>query len=824
MPTSSLKDTDKGSWNRFIDVCASIEKVSARTTKTELVQQFIADYDGDLRIFLKLMLPKISQRTFQMNIKKIIKLFASIFNEDEQALQATNTSHAQYAGKLGDVICHHFKQPSSSSTLSMRDIDAVLDTLSQETRESPQQQILRDIVEQCTTRDLQWFVRCIDRDLKMNAGTKCVLDGVDEKAYIVYQSKSSLDYLVRKLSLNQSLTLTSDASDLMYPVKPMLATACKSYSEAFNKFKSKVIYAEIKYDGERVQVHFDGTEWKFYARSLKPVQPYKIASVQNDVSLAMPNAKRLILDSEVLMVDGESGKLLPFTSIGKHKRAEFGPHAKPCLFVFDILHLNGENLLTLPLTKRREILEAELKEIKNCIHLSVLHKIESEPDLQVLMEQMISENHEGLVLKDSGGAYAPGKRHWLKMKKDHLNEGQMADAVDLVVLAAYKGTGRHGGKKSTFLMGAREAHSGVFFTVCKVHNGLSDDQIDHYTDTLQMRPFDASDVPTWLQVSKSLHPDWIMMDVAHAPVFEVVGFEFSESNEHTATDHSGQRFSIRFPRIKRVRADKSCKTATNLSELRTLVKTSRDNPSSALDKQKNRKRSRDDKDEDEEQVEDEEEKEKPKGKNTIKAYFGAPPTKKRKCEKQEEMDMDDAEAEEDEENDNDAEMKTVAENDIDEEEKDGNDEEGDGNIGNGQTMVVQQQTTDSRQVCRYDATCYRKYLNHFKEYQHPKKVQAESEKVRENIQAQIQKILDRKLAIHNASEIARDKIISAAKTEMDALISNAKQAYETKCNEAKQRCVQNKQKADDDYNTNAAPIKQTEQVELSKIQEKYGPK
>merc|ERR1712154_412139 len=106
----------------------------------------------------------------------------------------------------------------------------------------------------------------------------------------------------------------------MTPIKPMLASACKSYKNAFDKCKSGIIYAEIKYDGERVQVHFDGTEWKFFSRSLKKVQKFKIEHVELSVPMACKNAQNLILDSEILMINTKNGKPMPFTSLSKWKK------------------------------------------------------------------------------------------------------------------------------------------------------------------------------------------------------------------------------------------------------------------------------------------------------------------------------------------------------------------------------------------------------------------------------------------------------------------------------------------------------------------------
>ncbi len=61
-----------------------------------------------------------------------------------------------------------------------------------------------------------------------------------------------------------------------------------------------------------------------------------------------------------------------------------------------------------------------------------------------MISKAIAEGLEGLVLKDCDSVYEPGKRHWLKVKKDYLEEGAMADSADLIVLGAYYGTGNKG--------------------------------------------------------------------------------------------------------------------------------------------------------------------------------------------------------------------------------------------------------------------------------------------------------------------------------------------------------------------------------------------
>lgn len=85
---------------------------------------------------------------------------------------------------------------------------------------------------------------------------------------------------------------------------------------------------------------------------------------------------------------------------------------------------------------------------------------------------------EGLVLKNVNGIYEPGKRHWLKVKKDYLFDGKMADAADLLVLGAWFGSGKKGGMLSIYLMGCQDTRTKVWKTVTKVHTGFDDTTMD----------------------------------------------------------------------------------------------------------------------------------------------------------------------------------------------------------------------------------------------------------------------------------------------------------------------------------------------------------
>uniref|UniRef100_A0A3B3B616 Ligase III, DNA, ATP-dependent n=1 Tax=Oryzias melastigma TaxID=30732 RepID=A0A3B3B616_ORYME len=190
-----------------------------------------------------------------------------------------------------------------------------------------------------------------------------------------------------------------------------------------------------------------------------------------------------------------------------------------------------------------------------------------------MITRVIREGLEGLVLKDIKSTYEPGKRHWLKVKKDYLNEGAMADTADLVVLGAFYGKGSNGGIMSSFLMGCYDPDSKKWCTVTKCSGGYDDAMLARLQKELDVIKIskEPGKIPGWLKIVKNYYPDFIIRDPERAPVWEITGAEFSKSEMHTADG-----ISIRFPRMTRIRDDKDWKTATNLHQLRELFRISKE--------------------------------------------------------------------------------------------------------------------------------------------------------------------------------------------------------------------------------------------------------
>ncbi|NWH91339.1 DNLI3 ligase, partial [Aegithalos caudatus] len=578
----------------FRKLCAMVAEKPSYNVKTQIIQDFLRKgsagdgFHGDVYLTIKMLLPGVIKIVYNLNDKQIVKLFSRIFNCNQEEMVRDLEQ-----GDVSETIRIFFEQsktcpPAAKSLLTIQEVDEFLIQLSKLTKEDDQQSVLQQISRRCTGNDLKCIIRLIKHDLKMNAGAKHVLDALDPNAYEAFKASRNLQDVVERVLQNQQeaekvpglkRTLSVQAS-LMTPVQPMLAEACKSIEYAMKKCPNGM-YAEIKYDGERVQVHKNGDHFSYFSRSLKPVLPHKVAHFKDFIPQAFPGGQSMILDSEVLLIDNKTGKPLPFGTLGVHKKAAF-QDANVCLFVFDCIYFNDISLMDRPLSERRKFLHDNMVEIPNRILFSEMKHVTKASDLADMITRVIREGLEGLVLKDikasshspyAGGNYEPGKRHWLKVKKDYLNEGAMADTADLVVLGAFYGQGSKGGMMSIFLMGCYDPKSEKWCTVTKCAGGHDDATLARLQTELDMVKIskDPSKIPRWLKINKIYYPDFIVPDPKKAPVWEITGAEFSRAEAHTADG-----ISIRFPRCTRIRDDKDWQTATNLQQLKELYQLSKE--------------------------------------------------------------------------------------------------------------------------------------------------------------------------------------------------------------------------------------------------------
>ncbi len=440
--------------------------------------------------------------------------------------------------------------PAAEPSLQVLEVDArftEIGTVAGKGSQARRAELVTGLFANATEAEQTFLRRLLGGELRQGALVGVMADAVAKAAGIPAASVRRAAMLGGALPAVAAAALTGGEAALEQfilkvgqPVGPMLAQTATGVADALERLGGTVVF-EAKLDGARVQIHRAGDAVSIYTRSLDDVTERLPEVVE--ATLALP-VTDLIADAEAIALrpDGRPHRFQVTASrFGRSVDIDAARVAQPLsMFVFDLLHLDGTDLLDQPTSERIAALDAIVPEVHRVDRL-ITNDSEA---AQQFLDVTLAAGHEGVMAKALTAAYEAGRRGagWLKIKPVHT--------LDLVVLAVEWGSGRRTGKLSNIHLGASDPATGGFVMLGKTFKGMTDAMLEWQTT----RFTELADGPTDGYVVK-LRPEQVV--------------EIAFDGVQGSSRYPGG-MALRFARVLRYRDDKSPAEADTVDTVRAL--------------------------------------------------------------------------------------------------------------------------------------------------------------------------------------------------------------------------------------------------------------
>jgi DNA ligase 1 len=436
-------------------------------------------------------------------------------------------------------------EPATSPSLTVAQVDAAfteLAGLSGAGSARRRTELLGSLLGAATAEEQTFLVRLLGGELRQGALEGVMLEAVAEASGVPAAVVRRAFMLSGSLPSTAALALSGGAPALEAvhlevgrPVRPMLASPGSSLDAALESLGSEVT-VEYKLDGARIQVHRSGPSVRVWTRTLREITDAVPELVEHVLALPCTEA---VLDGETLALD-DDGRPRKFQDTMSRFGSDGSEEVLLSPFFFDLLHLDGRDLLDEPLSVRLDALAGLLPPE---LTMPGVREPSAEEAAEVL-DAALSAGHEGVVVKDLAAPYAAGRRgkSWQKVKPVHT--------LDLVVIGAEWGYGRRTGFLSNIHLAARDPDGGPPIMVGKTFKGMTDELL-----AWQTKEFPA----------RAIHDDGHVVEMRPSLVVEIA----LDGAQRSVRYPGG--VALRFARVVRYRPDKTPAEANTLPEVQELL-------------------------------------------------------------------------------------------------------------------------------------------------------------------------------------------------------------------------------------------------------------
>jgi DNA ligase-1 len=530
-----------------------------------------------------------------MSEKSLLKALSNITSDDVQKKR-------DELGDIGDTVMEFVL--NESSNLEITEIYESLWKVINNTGTGSviaKANIVVSIFTKLSAIESKYFSRIVCGTLRLGSSVKTLLDSF---SFILSQSKESrekLDYAygvcadigyiaktVLKNKKIEDVEIIKPAPGI--PVLSRLVERSKSFEELQERMGDKYII-QPKFDGLRLQIHkssdnfintYSDRIWfkylpkevntsmfsqsvdsvKLFTRNLEDVTKMFPEIVSSAINLKCDSC---ILDGEVVGWNEKMNTFMTYQETMTRKRKygidKSSDQVPVKTFVFDILFLNGYELVSTDTIERSNIVKELLKDSKSDIVLSESLVVGNVTDLETNFNRWVEEGLEGLIAKQLTGEYTPGGRNfeWIKLKKSFMTK--LSDSIDTVILGYYFGSGKRAQYGiGALLCGVYNPEKEIFESVTKLGTGITDAQLSQIKDRLDT--LISKEKPKNVSIDPMLKPDvWVYPEV----VCTIEADDITKSIQKGEVLAGG--LSLRFPRMIEFDREKLPNEATTVSEL-----------------------------------------------------------------------------------------------------------------------------------------------------------------------------------------------------------------------------------------------------------------
>jgi DNA ligase-1 len=547
---------------RFAATAELIASHPAKLEKIALLAEYLrwlddADLLAAARFFSGTPFAAKDQRTLSVGGRTIVEVARRVWRFDDAELSASYRA----TGDLGEALGRLVRSPHEAmlfrdrlTPASLYDLFGEIAAASGKHSNKRRAVVLERILRACDDPLVATYViKIITGDLRVGLREGLVLDAIarafDAAPEAVRRGAMTSGDIGSVAMAAKHGTLSALRVEYGAALGFMLATPV-AYGDAYKELSGLVWHIEDKYDGIRAQAHVHAGTVRIFSRRLND-----ITSSYPEIAAALASLPQdAILDGEIVAT--RDGRVLPFRVLQARLQRKILDETLmrdvPIAYViFDLLASGDDLLLDEPLAARRERLAGLVASNELLVQASFERVADvTATEVNDRFEAARARGNEGLMLKRADAPYTPGRRGkwWLKLKRE-------LSTLDVVVVAVEWGHGKRAGVLSDYTFAVR-GDDGTLQTIGKAYSGLTDAEIAELTPWFLDHRLPAQHQREKARASEIPVDPKIVLEVA----FDVI----AESDLH----ESG--FSLRFPRIVRIREDKPLEEIDTLERVREI--------------------------------------------------------------------------------------------------------------------------------------------------------------------------------------------------------------------------------------------------------------